>query len=169
MTNKNKQKPTGPRSKPHKAPKDIKIHDDPYLRLSLVHQLAVDMRLYNMSHRSIAQGINANLKKMAGHGQEKTTYQENTIREWFMHGGICYAALQYKKSQRAAERSERKGELDNQIVDGLTDAIAQLRAKIEKGNLQAIAELIKIAPVDSKDKPPDPTTTIHFYIPSNGR
>lgn len=171
MKRKKRQKPTSKSSKEHsKAPNrnSIIIHPDAYARLDLIHQLAVDARLYNMSYRSIASHINAYI---ATHSASKSadTYQEASIRGWFESGGICYDALQQKKAQRAAERAERKSELDNQIMDALVDAVAQLRAKIEKGNLQAVAELFKIAPVNPKEPPKDTSTIIHFYIPNNGR
>lgn len=153
-------------SKVQKYTKQNKNEDQsPFDKLEPVHQAAVTLRLYGMSHDQIALEINRMLKKQ----KVNKEYPDSTIRKWFATGGICYEAYRYKKDLLTKENNERIKEVDRRLVEAMTDAVVVVHDRIRKNNLQAALETIKIVKDSKKDKNPPVVNNTVVYVPANGR
>jgi len=155
--------------KSRQSRKDKKDTGNPgtaYERLDYPEQIAIDLRLYNMSYEAIAAEMQKEFKKR---GMEKKAPKEQTLRSWFEKGGKCKEAYEEKKKMRAEENKARIAEMDKKLIEAAVDGVIVLHKKIRKDNLQAALETVKIVKEGkNKDKNPVPNNTI-IYIPSNGR
>ena len=77
--------------------------------------IAVDMRLENYAYADIA-------------GRVKI--KEQTARKWFMVGGICHEAYEWKRAIRMQERRDRFAAIESQLHE-----IPRLRAPLKGGVL----------------------------------
>ncbi|MDE1866449.1 MAG: hypothetical protein KGI08_01905 [Thaumarchaeota archaeon] len=93
----------------------------PYDALDEIYQTAVDLRATLTPYRLIMKDINA---------QYNQTYREQTVRRWFMQGGICFAALEYIKNERAAQRKSDLEEVDHALKDAAVDAIGIIKRSL---------------------------------------
>jgi transposase len=120
------------------------LNEDPYEKLDEDHRMAVDMRLENYSYADIAV---------------PTKVKEQTVRTWFMRGGICYEAYQQRRRERMAERKERFTEIETQLHEMAADAILTLKRQLKKGSETAairVLELAGFSPIHKvQDVPPE--------------
>ena len=96
------------------------------------HQLAIDLRLAGATYKQMAKNVTISTK-------------EHTIRTWFMEGGICKEAYEWKKRERAEERDEFFQQIHEQINDIAISAIYTLRKAVEEGNVQASLKILELA------------------------
>lgn len=106
---------------------------NPYDLLTSPQQIAVDLKLEGRSYKDIASNRFINLR-------------EHTIRTWFMAGGVCNEAYEWKKKIRAEEREQYyHDEFENEIKDLGREAMIALREAISKGNVTAIVRALELA------------------------
>jgi AraC-like DNA-binding protein len=106
------------------------VNGDPYEQLAEEYRVAVDMKLENYSYADIAG--NAKVK-------------EQTVRKWFMTGGICYDAYQWKRQIRMQERKQRFSEIETQLHEMAADAILTLKRRLKKGSETAAINVLALA------------------------
>lgn len=102
-----------------------------YEKLSNPQQVAIDLRLLGMTYKNISESLFVNAK-------------EHTVRTWFMDGGSCFQALNWKKQERVRERKEIMEGLDDLLMDMSLEALHTLREAINKGNVQASIKLLEL-------------------------
>jgi hypothetical protein len=103
---------------------------DPYEQLSEQHRIAVDMRLENYAYADIAEPLKV---------------KEQTVRTWFMRGGYCYEAYQWKRRIRMDERKQRFQEIETQLHEMSADAVLVLKQRLKKGSESAALNVLALA------------------------
>ena len=106
------------------------LNEDPFEKLDDHHQQAVEMRLENFAYRDIA----AHVQK-----------SEQTVRWWFIRGGICQEAYDYKLKQRAEDRDERAKQIQNQLDSMAADAVNVLKRSMRRGSETAAIRVLELA------------------------
>ena len=106
--------------------------NNPYDALTSPQQIAVDLRLAGRAYKDIASNEFINL-------------QEHTLRTWFMQGGVCHEAYEWKKKMRAEDREEYYRELESEIKDAGQEAMVALREAVSKGNTTAIVKALELS------------------------
>jgi hypothetical protein len=106
------------------------LNEDPFEKLEPHHQMAVEMRLENFAYKDIAAAV----KK-----------SEQTVKWWFMKGGICKEAYDHKKVQRAEDRDERYQEIAKQLDEMASDALLVLKRSMKKGSESAAIRVLELA------------------------
>jgi hypothetical protein len=105
---------------------------NPYDLLEPRHQLAIDLRLAGATYKQISKDIMISAK-------------EHTIRTWFMNGGICKKAYEFKKKEHADDREEFFQKLHEHIDDIAISAVYTLHKAVESGNVQASLKILELA------------------------
>lgn len=103
-----------------------------YEALSEKHRVAVDMRIENYAYADIAAN------RLVG-------VEEQTVRAWFMRGGLCHAAYQEKRNQRMDERRQRFMEIETQLHEMSADAVLVLKQRLKKGSETAAVTVLALA------------------------
>lgn len=102
---------------------------NPYEDLSPKHQKAVDLRLEFYKYKFIAF---------------KLKVQEQTVAEWFMEGGICKAAYDWKIENRKRENEEMNAKIRQELQDLSPEAILVLKQAMSKGDARTALEILAI-------------------------
>jgi hypothetical protein len=105
------------------------VNQDPYEKLGEIYRQAIDQRLQNFSYADIA------------HQLER---KEQTIRTWFMTGGIFYEAHEYRRNQLAIERQHRFTEVEEQLKDMAADAILVIKNRLRGGSEPAAFKVLEM-------------------------
>ena len=70
--------------------------------------------------------------------------EEQTIRTWFMRGGIYHDAYIYRRDQILKEALEDFSEAEFHLKQGVADAIVVIKAEIARKNWRAAVALLKM-------------------------
>ena len=106
--------------------------NNPYNSLTSPQQIAIDLRLAGKAYKDIAPHM--------------SNLQEHTLRTWFMNGGVCYEAYEWKKKLRAEEREQYyRDEIENVIKDLGRYALVALQEAVSKGNITAIVKALELS------------------------
>ncbi len=96
------------------------------------HQLAVDLRVSGCSYEQIALDPRINSK-------------EQSIRSWFMDGGKCREAYEYKIRLLSEDRWVKMRQVEAGIQDLASDALNVLKEEIAQHNLKAAIKTLEMA------------------------
>lgn len=96
------------------------------------HQLAVDLRVSGCSYQEIALEPRVNSK-------------EQTVRSWFMLGGLCHEAYEYKNRLLGEDRWAKMRQVEAGIQDLASGALEVLKEEIEQHNLKAAIKVLEMA------------------------
>lgn len=115
-----------------------------YEKLEPRLQMAVDLRLRNVSHADIAK-------------QKEISVTPQTVRRWFMKAGLCYVAFKEEEKIRKRENKKRRQKLDDYIDELALDALLVVEQEMRKGSLKAALELLRMAGISPIQKFEDVT------------
>lgn len=110
---------------------------NPYDKLDKDKQTAVDLRLEFWKYRYIG---------------EKLSVAEQTVRTWFMEGGICREAYNWKKKQRSTENDEMFKEVRKELADMTSEAILVVKNHLKKQSLDAATKVLAINGISPIEK-----------------
>jgi len=102
---------------------------NPYERLDDFGKQIVDLRLEGWKYKRL---------------ESVAKKEEQTIRTWFMQGGIYHNAYQYRRDQILKEALEDFSEAEFHLKQGVADAIVVLKAEIARKNWRAAVALLKM-------------------------
>ena len=91
---------------------------NPYDKLDHIYQAAIDMKLSYYPYKYIVDGIKATFHK---------EFKEQTIATWFMKGGKCQEAYEYKKNELLEEKKQNEIDIQEALKQGAGDAVNILR------------------------------------------
>lgn len=95
------------------------------------HQLAIDLRTSGASYQEIALDPRINSK-------------EQTVRSWFMLGGLCHEAYGYKNRLLNEDRWAKMKQVEAGLQDLALDALKVLEEQIAQRNLKAAIRLLEM-------------------------
>src|ERR1700738_3250422 len=102
---------------------------NPYERLDDFGKQIVDLRLEGWKYKRL---------------ESVAKKEEQTIRTWFMQGGIYHNAYVYRRDQILKEALEDFSEAEFHLKQGMADAIVVLKAEIARKNWRAAVALLKM-------------------------
>ena len=102
---------------------------NPYDRLDIFGKQIVDLRLEGWKYKRL---------------ESVAKKEEQTIRTWFMQGGIYHAAYQWRREQIVKEALEDFSEAEFHLKQGVADAIVVIKAEVAKKNWKAAVALLKM-------------------------
>lgn len=123
-----------------------------YDSLELKYQQAVDLNLEGASHKVIAKMLQV---------------KEQTVRTWFMKGGLCYPAHKEKEKQRRQEWQKRFAEIDDKLKEMAVDAVLTIKQNLNKGSLWAafgVLDRVGFQPVTKIQPITEPKVNIINYV-----
>ena len=102
---------------------------NPYERLDDFGKQIVDLRLEGWKYKRL---------------ESVAKKEKQTIRTWFMHGGIYHHAYVYRRDQILKEALEDFSEAEFHLKQGVADAIVVIKAEIGRKNWRAAVALLKM-------------------------
>src|SRR5579884_3070415 len=102
---------------------------NPYERLDSFGKQIVDLRLEGWKYKRL---------------ESVAKKEEQTIRTWFMQGGIYHNAYAYRRNQILKEALEDFEEAEFHLKQGMAYAIVVLKAEIARKNWRAAVALLKM-------------------------
>ncbi len=102
---------------------------NPYERLDDFGKQIVDLRLEGWKYKRL---------------ESVAKKEEQTIRTWFMQGGIYHNAYMHRRDQILKEALEDFSEAEFHLKQGVADAIVVLKAEIARKKWRAAVALLKM-------------------------
>ncbi|MDE1866722.1 MAG: hypothetical protein KGI08_03300 [Thaumarchaeota archaeon] len=90
------------------------------------YRFAVDMRAIWMPYSVLCKELNTTYD---------THFKEQSLRQWFMHDGICLKALEYVKEERRIARVAALKEAQDHLKEAAVSAIGILHTAIDGKNV----------------------------------